>query len=59
MIKAKHIMKRGEACDIIMGELRVPLVGLLPAFAFAKSQQPNQRGWSSSKAAAKSNFCVV
>jgi hypothetical protein len=26
------------------GHFRVPLVGLLPALAFAKSQKPNQRG---------------
>jgi hypothetical protein len=39
--------------------MRVLLVGLLPAFPFVKSQQPNQRGWLSSKATLKSNFWVV
>jgi hypothetical protein len=40
-------------------KLKLPLIGLLPAFAFAKSQQPNQRGWLPSKATAKRRFCLV
>jgi hypothetical protein len=39
--------------------LRVPLVELLAAFAFVKSQQLNQRGWLPSKVTAKTSFCLV
>jgi hypothetical protein len=43
----------------VVDNIRVPLVRLLAAFAFAKSQQLNQRDWLSSKATTKSSFYVV
>jgi hypothetical protein len=58
--KREHMREEIEKIKKREGEeRRVPLARIFPAFALAKSQQPNQRGWLPPKATAKNILCVV